>query len=149
METPPGFVKIAGNPWPSLPAILAIAFYAILLIIILFSENIGEISLLMLPSVALIFYATGTGMYYFLISDKQIIVKNHAFFWFSRTYNFDEIKRLGFTKTGKWNNIKAFFISANKRRYRVYATQCFRKADWEQLRKIITSKSIPFTDKPW
>ena len=151
METSTGFVRIAGNPWLCLPAIFAIvlSFIILLIITILTPANPGEMILLFLPCIALVFYGSGTNMYYFLISENQIIVKNHFFFWFSRTYHFDEIRRLGFTKTGKWNNIKAFFIAANKPRYRVYAPPGFKKTDWDQLRKIISSKSIPFTDKPW
>jgi hypothetical protein len=139
-------VKIAGKPWPSFPAILALVCYLFCLIFMFWPGNSWQGRLASVSLIGLTFYATGKGMFYFLISDHQLIVRNHSFFWFCKIYDFSEISRTGFTKTGKRLNIKAFFIAAKKPRYKVFAAQHFNKSDWNELKEIITSKSIPFSE---
>jgi hypothetical protein len=153
METPSGFVKIAGNPYLTTRFVILIPSCLIILLSVVLDDNFLRVSpfLFLIPA---FYFAVGRYMYYFLVSDDQLITRNHYFWWVTKTYNFNEITKItkkrsryefGFGKfAGLSVGIKIF---THDSRSKFFTGDTLETEHWKKLENIFIAKAIPFEDK--
>ena len=153
METPSGFVKIAGNPYLTTRTVLLITFCLFSLLVITTPGNLLPLvfSIIMIP---VLYFAMGRYMYYFLVSDAQLITRNHYFWWVTKTYNFSEITKV--TKKlaryefglGRFDVLSVGIkIVTHDSRSKFFAGDSLEKEHWKKLESIFITKAIPFEDE--
>ena len=150
MEAPSGFVKIAGNPYLTVRFVILVPACLIILFAVIFADNFLQSSpfLLLIPA---FYFFEGRYMHYFLVSDAQLIARNHFFWWVSDTYNFCEIADVAKNPAryesgfGKFAGVSVGIkIATFNSRPEFYATDPLETEHWKQLENAFIAKGIPF-----
>lgn len=138
------FTKIAGNSFFTRRTIVFLLCSIILLLMVFRTEwKGGIIAFFALPA---IFWQTGNYMYYFLVSENELKVRNHYFFWFENTFKFTAIDKAVFEHGGfrHYANGVCFFTSDSESP--TYWGVSLQPEQWEELKKILSRNSIKIVD---
>ena len=148
MLTPPGFDKITGSPFITVRTILLIPACIIVLLAVIYSEHFLQSSpfLLLMPA---FYYAFGNYMYYFLVSDSQLLFRNHYFWWVNEPYELINIHTTCLERAngGRFAGLSvALRIVTFDVRSKQYAADSLEEEDWKKLNEIFSRNAIPFSD---
>ena len=148
MLTPRGFVKIAGSPYITVRTILLIPACIIVLLTVIFSDHFLQSSPFLL-AIPCLYYAFGNYMYYFLVSDSHLLVRNHYFWWVNEPFELIKIhttslERANGGRMAGWSI--ALRIAPYDSKSHQYAADSLEEEDWKKLKEIFSDKGIPFSD---
>jgi hypothetical protein len=144
------YTKFGGNPFVS----FIVIFYTLCLLSGLFwllpelyhsattrgyPTSVRVVIYVLIFSLATLYFILGVSSFYFLISDKEILVRNHFFPWIKKQYDVTEIRSfyIEWTRLGR-----GLRIVTKKYRVRVYAVLSRRQA--KMLKDKLEKLNIPF-----
>jgi hypothetical protein len=84
---------------------------------------------------------TSYGLYYFILTDNHLIVKNHNFFWKNDVYRLSDIKKISFEK-GSSKSPYFMRIITNDFKMKVYPADSLNRKHWNSLREDLLAKGI-------
>lgn len=93
---------------------------------------------------AIMFSILSNGLYYFLLTDNFLIVKNHHFFWRAHTYRLSDIRNISFEQRGKSPNF--IRIVTNDFKMKIYRADSLGKKQWKGLKESFEEKNIKVND---
>lgn len=79
-------------------------------------------------------------MYFFVLTDKYFVVRNHNFFWVYQVYPIVDIKEIVFEKQG--SGINSLRIISKDFRYKLYRADSLRDKTWLDLKDKLELKGI-------
>lgn len=126
------FEKYSGSAYFNLRSVLFYGFVILILILVL-TKPISSKSLPLVIILPIIYFGFGTQLYYFLISNKRIVVKNHLLPWLNTTYYVDDIIAINFESP--YNHSEALRITTKDFNSRAYCAGSLRQKDWNNLKQ--------------
>lgn len=127
----------SGNPWTSYNNILFLGITGALVFIALWHSL--PLVLLILP----FFYLfVGSQMYYFQVKEDKLVVKNHYWLWYKKSYELEQLRSLIYELHGKISS--ALGIVLNDFTTKRFGAGSLRKKDWKQLMHDMQSMHIDF-----
>lgn len=144
LETDPE--KFAGNPYISFRGVL---IYCLLITTLLFTITASPSKrwdYLLIFSIMTLLFSVGLGsqLYYFLLTDKKIIVKHHVFLWVKKVYNIGDIAEINFEKGYRAAN--GLRISTHDFKSKLYRAGSLSDQTWQRLKEKLQSLGIYFAD---
>jgi hypothetical protein len=93
---------------------------------------------------SMFYFGFGYQMYYFIISNDQLIIKNHFWFWYKRTYELDDIIEMNFEQP--YRRSKALRITTKDFKTNLYSAGSLRKRNWLALKETAITLDMPYRD---
>ena len=139
--------KFAGNPYTSLNGALIYIIIGIFALATskgkLYQSSLGI--LIVIPVVLIcLCLIIAYQLNYFIVSDQQIIVKNHFLPWVYKKYDVDEVIETNFEHPYK--NSDSLRITTNDFKSKLYKAGSLRKEDWAQLKVKLKKLRLHFMD---
>ena len=97
-----------------------------------------------LPYLAFMFSIFSNGLYYFILTDNFLIVKNHHFFWKIHVYRLSDIKKISFEQRGRSPNFMR--IITNDFKMKIYMADSLGKKQWKGLKESFERKGVKVND---
>jgi hypothetical protein len=135
------YKKIAGNPHTSVCGVLMYASIWFGMLTILFTLDLYTALITLFGVILFLLFGTWH-LHYFIITENNLIVKNHLSSSVNVVYNLKEIDNVTFTLVKRRRLSGALRIK--KRNF--YAAS-LEQEHWDELKKIFTELNIPVTDK--
>lgn len=130
--------KFAGNPHITMFGVFLYLFCIIAPIVLAIRrvENLhwGIISW------AMLYFTFGSQLFYFVVTDRKLIVKNHAFPWYNRSYDLANIESISFIvpNSRAWDGLR---ISKGKSS-RFFSAASLKPLDWRKFKKTMESLNV-------
>lgn len=146
METSSELITIKGNPWATskTPGFILIAL--VFLFFAAYSGNSWE-AFFYITIIVFFLIVFGQYMYYYKVSDTNLIIYNHFFPWYRHTYRFSEIKEVTFKQVFYRGVSKGIRITCGGAPSKFFISDSLKEKDWDKLLKVFTSHSIPVKDR--
>ncbi|MBI5372436.1 MAG: hypothetical protein HZA79_10480 [Sphingobacteriales bacterium] len=131
--------KFAGNPWFSFNTILLIGLAAFFLYNVSNSIS-GKNGWIFLPIFIVFYIGFGFQMFYFVIKDSALTVRNHYFPWYKKACPLEDISIVSFeTPYRKSESLRIFRHDQSSN---IYGAGSLRTKDWNQLKAEFTKLGI-------
>jgi hypothetical protein len=134
------FLKFAGNPHTSFHGLIFYGVLGFVLFVALRNNVSFPASLVLLIPVSILYVGFGMQLNYFLLSDDELIVRNHFFLWKKHRYNISQIREFVFETP--YRRSKSFRIITKDFREKLYSAGSLRRKHWKQLRQRIDGLGI-------
>jgi hypothetical protein len=138
--------KFGGNILHSYQGIMFIAYFSVVILDLVTGKGRPasvEDSLYMAGGVIAAYVVLGLQLFYFKVSDTQLIIKNYIFFWYTRKYEKEEISSLAigrWYRTGKYLVVSTTGTSSKK----MYTATTLWEKIWTALEKKLATAGFPF-----
>jgi hypothetical protein len=136
------YEKISGNPITSINGLMIIGSLCFIALSFTSKTHLVPAHLFLLFPLAIFYFGFGSQLYYFLISNRHLVIRNHCFPWVNKIYNLEEIILVNFEKTGKRS--KSLRITTNDFKSKLYSAGSLREKHWEIIRTKLNDDGIPF-----
>lgn len=134
--------KFAGNPYINFNSL---TFYVLCGVFIYFiisrPESWAPASIVFTIPVAIVYFAVGSQLNYFLLSGDELIIKNHFFPWKKHQYNLTEVRE--FVLERPYKSSKSLRVITKDFRDKLYPAGSLRSQHWLQLSTRIKELGIP------
>lgn len=128
-------ISFKGNPllsFFSMPALFSIG----LLVFMIADGAPFSLAILCL----IILFLSGTQLYYFELTDKHLVIKNHIFFWVKDAYRLHEIKELVFEGYPKASNCLRIIVTNFDKK--IYGAAQLRSNTWLSFKTELETKGV-------
>jgi hypothetical protein len=126
------FEIISGNKYFNVNSIIFFGMTAFLVILIFAKPSFKIAAVLTIPIVAF-FFALGSQLHYFLVSNRRIVVKNHFFPWFFKSYELNDIIAVNFEQP--YRRSEALRITTKDFKSKSFGAGSLRQKHWNALRR--------------
>jgi hypothetical protein len=133
------FQKFIGNPYFNFNTILFFGLTIFFLALILTKPISSNYLLLIIPLI-IFYFGLGTQQYFFLISNKRIIIRNHFLPWVNKTYYMNEIIAINFESP--YRRSEALRITTRDFNSKSYCAGSLKQKDWNSLKEKLRSLEI-------
>lgn len=137
------FEKYAGNPHTSFNGVLSYFWIFLFLTLLQNAYNFYDY-LTFLPVFMAVFLLPASQLYYFELSEKELIVKSHVFFWVKKIYLLGNIIQVNVESPHKRST--ALRIVQADYSTRLYCAGSLRNNDWKAFLREIRSRRIPVSN---
>jgi len=120
-----------------------ISMWAVNIFCIYIMIKFSNAALTVLPFVALWSFICSRLMYYFSLSGKLLIIRNHNLFWIKHVYSLDNIEEIVFEIQVR-GHIDSSCLRIITKDYedKLYTAETLSEIDWNSLAKALKSKKI-------
>lgn len=122
---------VAGNPYTCFNSIILAIFFLALIFFLLLKTDTGSIFAIGI-TLPLLYLSLGTQMYFFIIADKDLVIKNHYFPWVRKFYQLDAITAVSFESPHRRSD--ALRIACKDFTSKQYGAGSLRNNHWALLR---------------
>jgi len=104
-------------------------------------------ALLLIPA-SILYMGTGLTLFYFRLSGECLVIKNHLYLGFAKTYNLEDIQSIRFERAG-YKIPRALFIKKkNGSHSRHLLAGSLRTRHWKALAQALEDRGIPVDYSP-
>lgn len=133
------YQKFAGNPLFSFNSLLLLGLTA-LFAYTTYTSKAGKNDWFFIPFLVVFFAGFGFQMFYFVIEDSFLIVRNHYFPWYKRVYLLNNISVVSFESP--YRRSDALRIFRDDQSSKLFGAGSLRTSDWDQLKEEFTKLGI-------
>ena len=136
------FTKYSGNPLLSLGSIMFIVTLILFVFILIEAsiQNPNPVSLIIIPLMAVLYAIFANKMYYFLLSEDLLVIRNHFLFWDKKIYKLSDIKQVVLEQ--QFNAPISIRVITNNYESKLFAGQTLRRKTFEKLHKELELRNI-------
>jgi hypothetical protein len=135
----------AGNQFTSMNGIFLYGSFIGFIVILINNQHLDiSIIIAFLWIESIFYFGFGYQMNYFIISNDQLIIKNHFWFWYKKTYELNDIIEMNFEQPYKRS--KSLRITTKDFKSKLYSAGSLRNKHWQALREAAITMSIPYRD---
>ena len=140
-----GAEKFGGNLLFAWPAILFF-IYVLAAIFIIYHDNgrlgSNEDVMFAIGGPIFVYIISGLQLYYFKVSDTQLIIKNYLFFWYTRTYEKTEINNISFGRPYRGALTLRVYIGNSS--MKSYGAGSLSAKTWDVLKERLIQDGVAF-----
>lgn len=130
-----------GNPFTSFNTLVVIGAFIFILYLVIDGKNFSLTTNLVFLFPLFLYFIFGIQMHYFMIENENLIIKNHFFFWKTRTFPLNEIWETNFETP--YRGSRSLRILTKDYDSKLFGAASLKNKDWKELRKDLSNIGIP------